>query len=496
MTHLFFVSIWVHWGAAFSLEAWFRRTVLRVARPGHPKVPAWQLGVLQALFCLPYFWGGVAKLNRDWLLRAQPVTGWFSEREGFPYDHWAFPWFICWGESGATQRRERRWRRKADARCRTGGCAFDLTISFLLTHRDDRVRYGLGFPGAIFFNVSNKLMLNIGVFPYMMLISLALFIKPEHWELVVDAVVPTGPTPTAKEKGKGRGAGGGGPRHGLGREQKALLGSLAIFAAFEMLNPLRHFFYRSNVSWTEEGHIGAWHMKLRTKNGATVFQATTRAGDVYFLAPQVDPLLQTPGMRPKLKWIIQTRPWASLTYVAHLQRVFAAAGQELVKVQAHSCMALNYQARHHPLFIAEANLLDFIPRKVRGGRNPFAVLCSGTDPPPPSRRSTGTCSNPGWGASSRTSTPPPIATPAASRRSSSRPRPTLRRNYPRCTGRRATTARARSRSRATTWRCGTGASSSTPTRSLCPARERAGAGQCARMWMALLICVVLQYRLS
>ena len=41
MTHLFFVSIWVHWGAAFSLEAWFRRTVLRVARPGHPKVPAW-----------------------------------------------------------------------------------------------------------------------------------------------------------------------------------------------------------------------------------------------------------------------------------------------------------------------------------------------------------------------------------------------------------------------------------------------------------------------
>lgn len=383
MTHLFFVSIWVHWGAAFSLEAWFRRTVLRVARPGHPKVPAWQLGVLQALFCLPYFWGGVAKLNRDWLLRAQPVTGWFSEREGFPYDHWAFPWFICWGESGATQRRERRWRRKADARCRTGGCAFDLTISFLLTHRDDRVRYGLGFPGAIFFNVSNKLMLNIGVFPYMMLISLALFIKPEHWELVVDAVVPTGPTPTAKEKGKGRGAGGGGPRHGLGREQKALLGSLAIFAAFEMLNPLRHFFYRSNVSWTEEGHIGAWHMKLRTKNGATVFQATTRAGDVYFLAPQVDPLLQTPGMRPKLKWIIQTRPWASLTYVAHLQRVFAAAGQELVKVQAHSCMALNYQARYHPLFIAEANLLDFIPRKVRGGRNPFAVLCSGTDPPPP-----------------------------------------------------------------------------------------------------------------
>ena len=126
MTHLFFSAMFVDWGAAFSLEAWFRRAVLRVARPGHPKVPAWQLGVLQALFCLPYFWGGVAKLNRDWLLRAQPVTGWFSEREGFPYDHWAFPWFICWGECGATQRRERRWRRsggggavrrrKADAR--------------------------------------------------------------------------------------------------------------------------------------------------------------------------------------------------------------------------------------------------------------------------------------------------------------------------------------------------------------------------------------------
>jgi hypothetical protein len=35
--------------------------------------------------------------------------------------------------------------------------------------------------------------------------------------------------------------------------------------AFQTLVPFRHLLYPGNVSWTEEGHRFAWHMKLRSK---------------------------------------------------------------------------------------------------------------------------------------------------------------------------------------------------------------------------------------
>jgi vitamin K-dependent gamma-carboxylase len=38
--------------------------------------------------------------------------------------------------------------------------------------------------------------------------------------------------------------------------------------------PLRHFLYPGYVGWTEEGHLFAWHMMLRSKRGKAEFFAT------------------------------------------------------------------------------------------------------------------------------------------------------------------------------------------------------------------------------
>ncbi len=41
---------------------------------------------------------------------------------------------------------------------------------------------------------------------------------------------------------------------------------IVLWAIFQLGFPLRHFLVPGNVSWTEEGHLFAWHMMLRSKS--------------------------------------------------------------------------------------------------------------------------------------------------------------------------------------------------------------------------------------
>ena len=69
--------------------------------------------------------------------------------------------------------------------------------------------------------------------------------------------------------------------------QWLLLGIIALWLAFQVLVPLRHLLYPGNVSWTEEGHRFAWHMKLRDKEADARFFATDPASGQ---SGEVDPL--------------------------------------------------------------------------------------------------------------------------------------------------------------------------------------------------------------
>ena len=169
VTFVFSAIDWGRWGSLDSLLAAWRRR--RSGGGGADvTVPYWHLLLAQLLFSIPYAFGAVAKLNEDWMLRAQPLKMWLA-----PHSHhtaWVpfgfgdsplFPWAIAWG-----------------------GFAFDLGIVPLLCLH--LTRYTLAFPSAIAFNISNKMMFNIGVFPYAMLASLVLFLPPcpsllERWPL-------------------------------------------------------------------------------------------------------------------------------------------------------------------------------------------------------------------------------------------------------------------------------------------------------------------------
>jgi len=53
--------------------------------------------------------------------------------------------------------------------------------------------------------------------------------------------------------------------------QHWVIGGMAVWFFVQTLVPLRHLFIPGNVSWTEEGHRFAWHMKLRSKQGDAIF---------------------------------------------------------------------------------------------------------------------------------------------------------------------------------------------------------------------------------
>src|SRR5215216_4921419 len=55
---------------AFSVDALLRRKIRSDV------VPAWTLWLLRAQIGIPYFYGGIAKLNRDWIYGGEPMRSW------------------------------------------------------------------------------------------------------------------------------------------------------------------------------------------------------------------------------------------------------------------------------------------------------------------------------------------------------------------------------------------------------------------------------------
>src|SRR5690606_34913548 len=104
-----------------------------------------------------YFFGGIAKINADWL-SGQPMAMWLAERTDFPLigHYFREPW--------------------AGYLFSYGGLLFDLSIVPLLCWRRTRA---FAFLGAFLFHLTNQQLFNIGVFPWMMMGATAIFFAPD-----------------------------------------------------------------------------------------------------------------------------------------------------------------------------------------------------------------------------------------------------------------------------------------------------------------------------
>ena len=218
---------------AFSLDAMFRPTIRSQS------VPRWAIWLLRFQIGVPYFFGGIAKINSDWLA-GEPMRSMLSQRANFPMvgqyfnEEWCAYLFAY------------------------GGLIFDLLVVPALLTKRFRVFACLA---AVGFHLTNSWLFTIGVFPWFMLLALPIFFDPgcirKRFARPMEELVAT----TAPSSSN---------------ISRPFAFALAIFVMWQTLFPLRHLAIPGNPSWTEEGHYFAWHMLIRGKRGALRYLATDR----------------------------------------------------------------------------------------------------------------------------------------------------------------------------------------------------------------------------
>jgi vitamin K-dependent gamma-carboxylase-like protein len=302
---LAFLLILIPAHGALSLDA-RRNKHLRSAT-----IPAWCLWLLRFQVGIPYFYGGLAKLNSDWLLRAQPMRLWLVEgaqgrlRLPFLREAWA-AYGICWG-----------------------GLIFDLLIVPALLWRRTRIP---ALVLAALFHLTNSQLFEIGVFPWLMLAALGLYVSPDwprRWGLVGRSdrkvsSVREGSSPSTPSR------------------QRVVLAFLASWLTFQLLVPFRHYVYGGNVDWTERGHRFSWRMKLRDKRGEVKFVAIDSSSRRAF--PLSD--LGT-AVSPKQLRMMEHDP-EMMRQLAHvLAARLREAGRGDLEVHAITAISLNGHPKQH-----------------------------------------------------------------------------------------------------------------------------------------------------
>lgn len=284
----------------WSVDSWSRR------QPPGSSVPAWALWLLRFQIGVVYVYGGIAKLEPDWL-RGEPMTTWLSRSGDLPL---VGPLLTMDGAGVAAA-----W----------AGMVFDLFIVAAVAWRRTRV-IALVFAAA--FHLINNELFNLGIFPYLAFAALLLFCDPA-WPRTtwyrLGGREPTPMVPSAATEPRGW-------RRHLGPVGLVLA---AVYVAAQLLVPFRHIPEPGRSNWTEAGHTFAWHMKLRIKEGTASFRVTDPASGRTTAVDPGDVL--HPWQHDKMA----IRPEMLRQFAHHLAGLWAEAGVPDVEVRVITNVSLN-----------------------------------------------------------------------------------------------------------------------------------------------------------
>jgi hypothetical protein len=285
--------------------------VRRRPRRWSPVAPAWSVYVFPLIMGIVYFFGGVNKINADWLLHAMPMHLWLQARSEMPVVGPLFglkvtAYFMSWG-----------------------GMLLDLLAPFLLLHK--RLRW-VAVALLLFFHATNHLLFNIGIFPWLSLVLTSMFFEPDWPRRFVRWLAERFRIVARWRSRWMERVGGRSPVQLRSHPRAAAL--LAPLMLLHIALPLRQYWFTSDVNWSEEGHRYSWRMMLRSKQGRGYYKlvdATTGTEEV------VHP---RDSLNHKQIRKLPTHPDMILQYAHHLRDVRAAAGQE-VAVYGHFRVHLN-----------------------------------------------------------------------------------------------------------------------------------------------------------
>ncbi len=276
----------------------------------------WHIWLFALLMGIVYFYGGLAKINPDWL-RAQPLLTWLEYKRKLSIigsvisQDW-----VAWAMS-------------------YGGLALDLFAVPLLLFRRTRP---VIFVFILLFHFINTLVFQIGIFP-LLSITLTLFFFPPDlprrlFARFCEVFPKTGSRIKAFFASSDVSKTSGEYVAPSSAKQKITIGILALVVAFHLLMPFRHHLIPGNVAWTEEGHRYSWRMMLRGK---------TSSG--YLLIKDVETGKETKDYGSKYltrrqRRKMRTNPELILQY-AHFLRDKAREEGRKIEIYAHIKAGLN-----------------------------------------------------------------------------------------------------------------------------------------------------------
>lgn len=239
LNHYYFISLiafimcWLPANRYFSLDIKLRRLLPMV------KIPIFNIRLLQFQLGVVYFFAGIAKLNPDWLFRAEPLTSWLNGFDNLPIlgdllsQHWmafVFSWV---------------------------GCIYDLSIVFLLLYKKTRpFAYFL----VIVFHLLTWLLFPIGIFPWVMIFCTLIFFGTSFHQGIlqfIQKLLKLKPLQSEAVK--------------TSKHPKFTLVLIAVYVFIQLAVPLRCWLYPGQLFWNEEGFRFSWRVMLMQKTGYATF---------------------------------------------------------------------------------------------------------------------------------------------------------------------------------------------------------------------------------
>lgn len=195
------------------------------------------------------------------------------------------------------------------------GIFFDLLVVPLLLFKPTRK---FTFFAAVFFHLFNSLVFHIGIFPYLSL-AFCLFFFP----------VKTIHKTFLKKKAFYKDS-----QYEIPKNAKFIAVFFGVWMFIQVALPLRHWFIKDDVLWTEEGHRLSWRMMLRSKSGTSTFIVKDKKTGKQEAIKKADYLSEKQQRR------IATKPDMIWQFAQHLKKEYAKKGKA-IEVYVHANVSVN-----------------------------------------------------------------------------------------------------------------------------------------------------------
>lgn len=312
LNHYYFVSIISFLLTLVPAHRRFSLDVLRKPNLRVDTVPAWMVNIFKLQLGIVYFYAGLAKLNPDWLLNAMPLKIWLPANSHLPIIGWLLEYEISaylfsWA-----------------------GALYDLSIVFFLLYKPTRP---FAYAAVIVFHLLTLALFQIGMFPYIMILSTLIFFSADfHESLIRQAKQLWNKTAFKWKAGT------------LSKQQSYRLSKsssgfftilLTAYFALQILLPFRYSLYPGKLFWTEQGYRFSWRVMLMEKAGYTTFHVRN---------PETDESWQVSGyeyLTPNQEKMMSTQPDMILQFAHFLERKYQEKGLQDVEITAESYVTLN-----------------------------------------------------------------------------------------------------------------------------------------------------------